>query len=189
VIKDAMSEKLGITRIDAKEEFDRLSQETTGLEKEVQRLQKEVQELKKQVETVKDEAGKKELISRVKEFGKNLERAENRLRHTKENLIFTRDGYSVYVLESLEDETRKLGGLTTQLDSDVKALHAASLASSGVLEYLTRILIAVTIVIIIQPLILQLVGPFGLPVVAVGFIVITVFLTRYFRKEDEVSKS
>ena len=184
-----MSEKLGITREDAQAEFIRLFQETTELEKEIQKLQKEIQELKDQMETVRDEAAKKEVISKIKEFRKKLDHAANNLRYTKESLTFTRDGYSVYILESLEDETQKLGGLTNQLDSDVKSLHSAAVESSGVLEYLTRILIAVTILIATEPLILQFFGALGLPILAIALIAVTAVLTSYSRRKAKLGVS
>ena len=53
-----------------------------------------------------------------------------------------------------------------------------------VLEYLTRVLIALTLLLVIQPLLVQVVTVWGLPFVAIGFILLTLKLTQYFRKDE-----
>jgi hypothetical protein len=78
---------------------------------------------------------------------------------------------------------------TDQLDSDVQDLRDATATSAGVLEYLTRVLIAVTLVIVLQPLIVQLFGVWILPIVAIAFILITAFLTSIFRKMRDLGSA
>jgi hypothetical protein len=108
-------------------------------------------------------------MSTAPELHKKAQHQEE-LRQIGERVAQAREWYSVGVLESLEAETRTLHSATEKL-----------LESSNVLEYLTRILIAVTIVVVGEPFIEQLFGIWGLPVFLAVAILGTYYLTRIFR--------
>jgi hypothetical protein len=96
-----MPKKLGITRKEAQEAFDRLSKDMEEVEKELEKLK---------IDPQSTDLGDK-------------------IRRLRASLSTTVEGYTLYVLESMEDETRK-----------IKWLTAVLIGLTGVLAVLTALL-------------------------------------------------